>query len=124
MFVGGYPSRCVGSGTCDFQWLLAQTPTVTNVAQTAMTLTITGTGFSTTPSSNIVTIGTSGVCIVTIATATSLTCTISAAPAGTYNIQVNVLGQGLATSTTSFTATILLTITSLSPTQGGAGKMN
>lgn len=89
-----------------------------------MTLTITGAGFSTTPTSNIVTIGTSGVCTVTAATATSLTCTISAAPAGTYSIQVNVLGQGLATGTSSFTVTIALTITSLSPTQGGAGKMN
>ncbi|CAF4739680.1 unnamed protein product, partial [Rotaria magnacalcarata] len=21
VFVGGYPSECIGTGTCDFQWL-------------------------------------------------------------------------------------------------------
>jgi hypothetical protein len=86
-----------------------------------MTLTITGTGFSTTPSSNAVIIGTSGVCTVTAASSTSLTCTISAAPEGTYPIQVNVAGKGLATGTSSFTVTVTLQVTSIFPTQGGAG---
>lgn len=103
---------------------MAQTPTVTNVAQSTMTLTITGTGFSTTASSNAVIIGTSGVCTVTAASATSLTCTISAAPAGSYPIQVNVADKGLATGASSFTATIPLQIISISPTQGGAGTSN
>ena len=122
MFVGGYPSQCVGSGTCDFQWLLAQTPTVSSISPSGMTLTITGTGFSTTLSSNNVIIGTSGVCTVSAATTTSLTCTISAAPAGTYGVQVNIAGKGLATGTGGTTVTIPLQITSISPTQGGAGK--
>ena len=89
-----------------------------------MTLTITGTGFSTTASSNTVIIGTSGVCTVTAASATSLTCTISAAPAGTYGIQVNVADKGLATGTSSYTVTITLQVSSISPSQGGAGKSN
>lgn len=124
VFVGGYPSQCVGSGTCDYQWLSAQTPTVSNIAQSGTTLTITGTGFSSTASSNKVIIGTSGVCAVSAASATSLTCTISAAPAGTYSIQVNVADKGLATGTSSFTANVVLVISNISPTQGGAGKSN
>ena len=66
-------------------------------------------------------LGTSGVCTVTSATATSLTCTISGAPAGTYSVQVNVADKGLATGTSSFSVTIPLQITSITPTQGGAG---
>jgi hypothetical protein len=122
--VGGYPSQCSGSNTCDFQWLSSQTPTVSSVVQNGMTLTITGTGFSTTPSSNTVIIGTSGTCTVTAASATSLTCTISAAPAGTYSIQVNIAGEGLATGTASSSVTVNLQITSITPTQGGAGEKN
>lgn len=87
-----------------------------------MTLTIAGTGFSTTPSSNKVIIGPTGSCIVTAATTTSLTCTINAAPSGTYGVQVNVDGKGLATGTSSFTVNIPLQITSISPTIGGAGQ--
>jgi hypothetical protein len=119
VFVGGYPSQC--QSTCDFQWLSAQTPTVSSVSTSGMTITIAGTGFSTTPSSNTVIIGTSGTCTVTSATATSLTCTISAAPAGTYSIQVNVAGKGLATGTSSSSVTIPLSITGISPATGGAG---
>ncbi len=122
--VGGYPSQCTTSGSCDFQWLSAQTPTVSSVSQSGMTVTIAGTGFSTTPSSNLVIIGTSGICTVTAASTTSLTCTISAAPAGTYSIQVNVAGKGLATGTSGSTVTISLQITSIYPTHGGAGKKN
>ncbi|CAF3592631.1 unnamed protein product [Rotaria sordida] len=121
VFVGGFPSQCSSNSTCDFQWLSSQTPTVTSIVQSSMTLTITGTGFSTIPSSNTVIIGTSGSCTVTSATTTSLLCTIAAAPSGTYNVQVNVAGKGLASSTSNFTATISLQVTSISPIQGGAG---
>jgi hypothetical protein len=89
-----------------------------------MTVTITGTGFSTTPSSNTVIIGTSGTCTVTSASATSLICTISAAPAGSYGIQVNVAGKGLATGTSGSSVTVTLQLTSISPIQGGAGEKN
>ena len=119
VFVGGYPSQC--QGTCDFQWLAAQTPSVTGISTSGMTLTITGTGFSATPSSNTVLIGTSGTCTVTSSSTTSIVCTISAAPAGTYGIQVYVAGKGLATGTSSSTVTVPLSITGISPSTGGAG---
>lgn len=80
-----------------------------------------GSGFSTTASANTVVIGTSGSCTVTSATSTQLVCTISSATAGTYGVQVNVDGKGLATGTSSFTVTVSLQITAVSPTQGGAG---
>ncbi|CAF0819146.1 unnamed protein product [Rotaria sp. Silwood1] len=121
VLVGGYPSQCSGANTCDFQWLSSQTPTVSSIVQSSMTLTITGTGFSTTTSSNKVIIGTSGSCTVTSATTTSLVCTIASAPSGNYSVQVNVAGQGLASGTSSFTVNVPLQITSISPTQGGAG---
>ncbi|CAF3637436.1 unnamed protein product [Rotaria sp. Silwood1] len=121
VFVGGYPSQCLGTSTCDFQWLSSQTPSVSAVSQSSMTLTITGTGFSTTTTSNKVIIGTSGSCTVTSATTTQLVCIISMAPSGTYNIQINVDGKGLATGTSSFSVTIPLQVTSISPIQGGAG---
>jgi hypothetical protein len=89
-----------------------------------MVLTITGTGFSTTPSSNTVIIGASGSCTVSAATATSLTCTIAAAQAGTYSIQVNVAGKGLATGSSNFTVTVPLQVSSISPTTGGAGEIH
>jgi hypothetical protein len=85
-------------------------------------LTITGTGFSTTASSNTVIIGTSGSCIVTAATATSLTCTVVAAPSGNYTIQVHIAGKGLATGTSSFLVTVPLQVSSIVPTTGGAGE--
>lgn len=92
------------------------------MTQSGMTLTFAGTGFSTTASSNTVVIGTSGSCTVTAATTTSLTCTIAAAPAGTYSVQVYVASKGLATTSSSLSATISLQITSISPIQGGAGE--
>ncbi|CAF0745209.1 unnamed protein product [Adineta steineri] len=121
VFVGGYPSHCTGANTCDYQWLQAQTPTVTSITQNTMTLTITGSGFSTTPSENNVTIGTSGTCTVLSATTSSLTCTIAAAPAGAYSVQVNVAAKGLATGTSSFSVNVPLQVTSITPIQGGAG---
>lgn len=121
VFVGGYPSKCSATTTCDFQWLSSQTPTVSSVSQTGMTLTISGTGFSTTASDNKVIIGTSGSCHVTTATTTQLVCTIDTAPFGNYSIQVNVDQKGLASGTSSSSVTIPLQVTSISPIQGGAG---
>jgi hypothetical protein len=121
VFVGGYPSQCSGSNTCDFQWLTTQTPTVSSIVQSDMTLVITGTGFSAMANSNQVIIGTSGLCIVASPTTTALTCNISDAPSGNYTVQVNVANKGLATGTSNFIVTVSLQITSISPTQGGAG---
>jgi hypothetical protein len=87
-----------------------------------MILTITGTGFSTTVSSNNVTIGTTGSCTVTAATTTSITCTISNGPSGSYDVGVNVDGMGLASANGTYTANIPLQIASISPMEGGAGE--
>ena len=95
---------------------------MSSISQSSLTLTIAGTGFSTTASSNQVIIGSSGSCTVTSATTTSLTCTIASAPSGTYGVQVNVDGKGLATGTSSLTVNIPLQVTSISPIQGGAGQ--
>jgi len=121
VLVGGYPSQCVGNGTCNFQWLTSQTPSISSVAQSGMTVTITGTGFSTTASENIVLIGSAGSCIATAASTTSITCTIGNAPSGSYSLSVNVGGKGLATNSASFSVSIPLQITSFSPNTGGGG---
>jgi hypothetical protein len=121
VLVGGYPSQCVGNGTCDFQWLISQTPSISSIAQSGMTVTITGTGFSATPSENTVLIGLTGSCIVTAASTTSITCVIGNAPSGSYSLNVNVIGKGLATNTASFSINIPLQIISFSPNQGGGG---
>ncbi len=121
VLVGGYPSLCVGNSTCDFQWLTSQTPSISSIAQSGMTVAITGTGFSTIASENTVLIGSSGSCIVTAASTTSITCTIGNAPSGSYSLNANVIGKGLATNTASFSVNIPLQITSFSPNAGGGG---
>jgi hypothetical protein len=122
VFVGGYPSLCSGNDTCDFQWLTSQTPTISSVVQSGMSVVITGTGFSTTLSSNNVTIGTIGSCVLSAATATSITCTINNAPSGNYSVEVNVYGKGLASASGNFTVSVPLQITSILPITGGAGE--
>lgn len=122
VLVGGYPSKCSSYDSCSYQWLSSQTPTISSVVQNGMVLTITGTGFNSTIGGNQVTIGTSGTCLITSAMATLLTCTISSAPAGSFSIKVNVADKGLATEASNSIITIPLQISSISPTQGGAGK--
>ncbi|CAF4171105.1 unnamed protein product [Rotaria magnacalcarata] len=121
VLVGGYPSQCVGNGTCDFQWLISQTPSISSISQNGMTVTITGTGFSTTALENTVLIGSTGSCAVTVASITSITCTIGDAPSGSYSVNVNVRGKGLATNNGNLTINVPLQITSFSPNQGGGG---
>lgn len=85
-----------------------------------ISVTITGTNFSTTPSNNIVMFnGTSAV--VTASTTTSITCTVPAS-ATTGKISVTVAGN-TATSASDFTiqTTISHTITNFSPTSGPIG---
>ncbi|CAF1482209.1 unnamed protein product [Didymodactylos carnosus] len=118
VLMGGTRSSC--TETCDFQWLPSLTPTLSSVSQALMTLSIDGTGFSPIASSNTVLVG-SGSCTVTAATTTRLTCTIPGAPTGTYPVSVIVAGSGQALSSDTFTATIALQVTSISPIRGGAG---
>lgn len=121
MIVGGYAAKCGNITACNFQWSSNQTPTVSSVAQNGSILNIIGTGFSTIINLNTVTIGAVGRCNVTAATSTSLSCTILTAPAGAQTVRVNVDGKGLATSVSIITANVPLQVTSISPTQGGAG---
>ncbi|CAF3091006.1 unnamed protein product [Rotaria socialis] len=121
VLVGGYPSQCVGNGTCDFRWLISQTPSISSISQNSMTVTITGTGFSATALENTVLIGSTGSCTVTMASITSITCTIGDAPSGSYGVNINVLGKGLATNNRNLTINVPLRITSFSPNQGGGG---
>ncbi|CAF3954248.1 unnamed protein product [Rotaria sp. Silwood2] len=121
VFVGGFLSKCSSSNACDFQWSTTRTPSVSSIEQNDMILTITGTDFSTTASSNEIIIGTEGSCTVILSTTTSLICTIIDAPSGTYSVQVNVADKGYAIGTSNFTVTIPLQITSISPIEGGAG---
>ncbi|CAF5141615.1 unnamed protein product, partial [Rotaria magnacalcarata] len=104
-----------------FQWSSLQTPTISGLTQTGMTVSISGTGFSSVPESNIVLIGTINSCVVTSATSTSIICTIGNAPSGIYNVNVDVVGKGLASSSGNVSVTIPLQVLSFSPSQGGAG---
>ncbi|CAF1415369.1 unnamed protein product [Rotaria magnacalcarata] len=122
VFVGGYPSKCANANnSCQFQWSSLQTPTISGLTQTGMTVSISGTGFSSVPESNIVLIGTINSCVVTSATSTSIICTIGNAPSGIYNVNVDVVGKGLASSSGNVSVTIPLQVLSFSPSQGGAG---
>lgn len=118
VLVGGYASRCVNTNnSCSYQWLSGQTPTITSISQTGMSLSITGTGFGT----NTILIGGIDACVVTSSSSTSITCTINNAPSGIYAINVNVQEKGLALKSNNFTVTIPLQVSSMTPIRGGAG---
>jgi hypothetical protein len=91
--IGYAPSSAVGSGA------FVVVPTVTGISPTSgpvsQVVTISGTGFSTTPGDNLVSFGTATV-LVTAASATSLTVTAPATGSGTAAIGVTVNGQNSA----------------------------
>ncbi|XP_021354106.1 fibrocystin-L-like [Mizuhopecten yessoensis] len=97
MLINDVPTKC--SGTCDFEWLTGNTPTVTGISPgtgpTGTVATISGTGFSGTSANNTVMIGGTA-CTVNASTTTSITCTIGSGPEGVYKVDVNVAGSGLA----------------------------
>lgn len=120
MDVNNVPSACIGN--CDFNYDNAINPTVSGVNPTSgtlgTTLTITGTEFSTTPSSNIVLIGDSD-CSVTSSTATEIQCTVGAGALGSQSVTVIVKEKGKATSSATFNYAAELT--TISPTSGSIG---
>ena len=65
-------------------------------------VTITGTGFSSTDAENTVVIG-STACTVTASTATSVTCTLNNGPTGPANVRVTVKDKGDASGSVTFT---------------------
>jgi large repetitive protein len=99
----GYPTTSATPGSA-----FAVVPTVTgvspNTGPVSQVVTISGTGFSTTPGNNTVTFGSAGNGNVTAASATSLTVTAPAAGSGAKAVTVSVNGQ---TSTTSATFTFI-----------------
>jgi uncharacterized protein YhjY with autotransporter beta-barrel domain len=93
----GYPATATATSST-----ITVVPSVTGVAPNSgpvsQVVTVSGTGFSTTPGNNTVTFGSAGNGTVTAAGATSLTVTAPAAGSGAQNVTVTVNGQ---TSTTS-----------------------
>lgn len=109
---------------CTFQWSADATPVVNSIdASSNSAITIDGTGFSATPSDNIVMIGAVR-CTVTSATSTQLVCAAGLNPVGTYSFTVNVLGKGLATMNSNTQATFSLTTVAVSPVSGSTGGGN
>jgi hypothetical protein len=99
----------------------AAAPTITTLSPTSgaigASVTITGTNFSTTPTSNTVTFnGTAAT--VTSATATTLAVTV---PTGATTGSVVVIVAGVASKGKTFTVVAAPSITSLSPTSGAVG---
>ena len=99
----GYPTTgSASSGS------IAVVPTVTGVSPpsgpVSQVVTVSGTGFSTTPGNNTVTFGAAGNGTVTAASATSLTVTTPAVGSGAANLTVTVNGQ---TSTNSVAYTFI-----------------
>lgn len=87
---------------------------VSVVAFSGATLTISGSSFGASTADNTVTIG--GVaCTVTSASSTQLVCTVGAGT-GSHDVEVNVVGVGLASGTFSFTYNTQ--ITGISPFSG------
>lgn len=119
--INGIATAC---SNCTFEWSADATPVVNAIdASSNSAIVIDGTGFSETPSDNIVLIGTTR-CTVTSASSTQLTCTAGLNPAGTYSFTVNVLGKGLATMNSNTQATFSLTAEAISPASGSTGGGN
>jgi IPT/TIG domain/PA14 domain len=90
----------LGVFPCTFRYDDSLTPSIISVSSNSITagtvLTITGAGFIADPNLNKVYLNTS-FCNVTAATTTALTCTVLAAPAGSYDLRVEVgNGRGFA----------------------------
>jgi hypothetical protein len=100
---------CLRRGTCNYDYSAAATARVTSVTPTSLSgatnsLIITGSGFATSATSNIVTIGGAS-CIVTTASATELRCTTTAAvPTGSHRVRVRIAGKGYAGNAVTVTA--------------------
>ena len=92
--------------TLTFTYDMASTPTVTNISPSSGkagdTITITGTMFSSTQSNDIVKIDGS-TCTVMSATSTSIQCTLGAKSPGEYDVSVDIVSLGRASSSSQFT---------------------
>ena len=109
----------VSDNSQTYTYSTALTPGVTSISPQSGargdTLTISGSVFSSAPNDNIVKIG-EAECNVTASTSSSITCTIGAHAAGSYDVEVVVTNKGSATSSETFQ--YILEATSISPTTG------
>ncbi|CAF0756351.1 unnamed protein product [Brachionus calyciflorus] len=119
VLINNIAAKCIDS--CGFAWSESATPTVSSINTSNKNLiSITGTGFDTTASNNIVKIGQTN-CVVQTATATQLTCIPDKGPIGVYNFTVNVLGKGLATMNDATTFEFELIASDFNPKLSGVG---
>ncbi|XP_078617867.1 fibrocystin-L-like isoform X2 [Branchiostoma floridae x Branchiostoma japonicum] len=125
VFVNNIASANVGD--CTFEWGEDATPTITAVSPTSgsasasTVMTITGSGFSTNTSLNNVNVG--GVaCVVSVATANQITCSVQEGAGGTHVVKVTVDGKGRAKHVNeTFRFTYTATISGITPTSGSLG---
>ena len=102
-----------------FTYSTQKTPVVSTVSPAAGyigdSVTITGSGFSSTKADNTVKIG-DAVCDVSSSSGSQIVCTAGARPAGKVAVSVSVAGKGLATSSAQFEYS--LSMTKVNPTEG------
>ncbi|XP_050416785.2 fibrocystin-L [Patella vulgata] len=114
-------SETVSYTSQTFTYASGASPAVTSINPTqgtaTNTLTITGTGFSSTMEDNSVTIN-NVPCVVTAASTTSIACTLGDVSSGAYPVVVNVAGFGFSDSNTQFTYE--MTFSTISPSTGSS----
>ncbi|KAM6958720.1 PKHD1 like 1, tandem duplicate 1 [Aplochiton taeniatus] len=118
VFINGFPSNC--SGNCSFEWTEAKTPVITGINPTqgsvglGTRLTVTGTGFS---NENATVMVGNARCHVEEVTATTQTCRLSSASAGSYPVSVSFPSLGNARRS-SLNFTYQLIVSSFTPLSG------
>lgn len=106
---------------CQYHWSSSETPVISSIVQNQLTLSLFGTGFSSFNDENQVLINMIDGCRVISSTSSSIVCVITNVPSGNQTVHLNVLGRGLASSSTNFMVYIPMEIHWFSPSQGGAG---
>ena len=122
VWVNGFLCLCASGADCSFSYDSSLTPTILGVTDTlvdgSIELTITGTGFTTDASDFTIDVGGRN-CKATVATSSSVTCTLENGPAGDFDITLWVESRGQASGSVTFT--LSLTVDSFSPSSGSVG---
>ncbi|XP_063605340.1 fibrocystin-L-like [Penaeus indicus] len=123
--VNGYSAACTGA--CAFAFDDSGVPSLSSVAGSpdvsgSHTLTIVGTGFSSSDNNDYsVTVGGS-VCSVSAVTTTQVTCTVAYLPAGTFPVAVSMQPVGSALQPDPpLSYAVTVSVTSVTPATGGTG---